>query len=235
MKPSTFTSNIRASVGKPWEIWRSTNLTDHAVDFYTKSGDVFSYSSMFVIIPDFDVGFVILAAGNSTTSTTEQLTDIVAANIVPALEDLARAQSQQKYAGTYASTNSSLASNITLTTQPGQPGLIVQGWYSNDTDFLQAIAGFEKATTGVDVRLYPTGLVQQVSPTMQRISYRALFESLSTNLDGGVFSADCETWASTDLYTYGNVGIEEFLFEVENGKVVSISPRVLRTTLKKTA
>ncbi|CAJ2501454.1 Uu.00g043070.m01.CDS01 [Anthostomella pinea] len=121
MKPVTFVSNGNGGVGMPWEIWGAADLTDRVVDMYTKSGDVFSYSSMFVLIPDYNVGFVVHVAGDDTTSTAEILSGIVAANIVPALENTARAQSQAKFAGTYSATAAGPASNITLSTEPGTP------------------------------------------------------------------------------------------------------------------
>ncbi|CAJ2501455.1 Uu.00g043080.m01.CDS01 [Anthostomella pinea] len=98
---------------------------------------------------------------------------------------------------------------------------------------MTVVAGLEGATTGVDVRLYPANLVQQPSPASQRISYRAVIEDLATATDGGVFSEDCQTWATVNRIKYGNVGIDEFVFDVEDGQVVSITPRALRVTLKK--
>ncbi|KAK5738679.1 hypothetical protein LTR17_005811 [Elasticomyces elasticus] len=235
MKPVTHTSNLRMSVGMPWEIWRSTDLASHEVEIYTKSGDVFSYSSMTVIIPDYNVGFVVLAAGNSTTSTVEKITDLVVATIIPALEATAREQTRQSYAGTYTSADASLASNITLVTRPNEPGLIVDSWYSNGTDFLSIIAAAVYGSdAGVDIRLYPTNLVQQGSNATARVQYRAVIETLDTAPDGGLFTPDCQTWAMTAIFSYGFVGLEDFLFEVVGGKVVSLSPRALRTTLSKT-
>ncbi|KAK5120560.1 hypothetical protein LTR85_006216 [Meristemomyces frigidus] len=235
MKPVTFTSSMTSAVGMPWEIFRLPNLIDHVFDLYTKEGDVFSYSSMFAIAPDYGVGFVVLAAGNETTSTVEYLSDTIAATIFPGLEDAARAQSQQRFGGTYQSTIAGLASNITLSTKAGQPGLVVTDWYSNGTDFLLTVAGIRKATAGVDVRLYPSGLVQQTSATSQRVGFRAVFASLETAPDGGVFSSHCTTWEVADQLMYGNVGLDEFVFAVNDGKAVSVTPRALRTTLEKNA
>ena len=197
MKPDTHTSYLKMSVGKPWEIWRNDDLVNRTVDIYTKSGDLFSYSTLTVLIPDYNAGFVVLAAGNQTTSTVEKLSDTVIAAMLPALEDTAREQTQQKYGGTYKATHADLASNITLTTRPGEPGLTVESWFSNGTDFLTVIgAGIYKAA--VDIRLYPTNLVQQVSPTVQHVQYRALIQDANGAPDGGVFSSETFTWAQTE-------------------------------------
>lgn len=62
MKPFTSTSNLRNSVGRPWEVYHYGTLpTDPVVDIYTKTGTVGSYSSYFGLVPSHDVGFAILA------------------------------------------------------------------------------------------------------------------------------------------------------------------------------
>ncbi|TKA63287.1 hypothetical protein B0A55_10225 [Friedmanniomyces simplex] len=173
-----------------------------------------------VLIPDFNVGFAVLAAGNQTTSTVEQLSDMVVAAVVPALENTAREQSQQAFRGTYKASDG-LASNITLTTRPGEPGLIISSWNSSSTDFLAVTAAGIYQTAAVDLLLYPTQLVQRVGSSNsstsvqqqeQRVQYRTLVQQLGdTRPDGG-----------------------DFLFEVDGaGKVISVSPRVVRTTLEK--
>jgi len=188
-----------------------------------------------VLAPDYRVGFVVLAAGNHTTATVEYLADSVAASVFPAVEDTARAQAQETFGGTYTSAVAGLASNITFATRPDQPRLVVESWYSNGTDFLLAIAGVEGATAGVDVRLVPSGLVQQLSSNTQRVGFRAVIERANTVSDGGIFSSDCSTWEMVDQPTYGNIGLDELVFAVDDGKVVSVSPRALRATLKKIA
>ena len=115
MKPDTHTSYGPASVGKPWEIWTVTDLTSHLFDLYTKSGDIYAYSTLFVLSPDYEVGFVVLAAGEDTHATAQYISNLVAASVFPALEEAARHQSQENIAGTYVSTEGSNASS-TITT-----------------------------------------------------------------------------------------------------------------------
>jgi hypothetical protein len=58
--------------------------------------------------------------------------------------------------------------------------------------------------------------------------------TLST-VGNGPFTSSCITWVTVDGKVYGNVGIDEFVFNVdETGIVKSIAPLVLRTTLSKT-
>ena len=203
----------------------------------TLLGNVFSYASMTALAPDYDIGFVLLVAGNSTTGTAEHLTDTIIASIFPALEETARQQAHKQFAGTYESTTESLvSSNITLTTQVGQPGLVIDSWYSNGTNFLAAIAGVEgvKAPATLDARMYPSGLSQEMA-TGQRIGFRAVYGSTATSPNAGYVGGECSSWGSVDSPRYGNVGVDEFEFVVEGGEVVSLSPRALRVVLKKTA
>ena len=217
----------------PWEIWRVEDLADHVVDLYTKSGDVFAYSSLLVLSPEYDIGFVVLAVGSSTTSTVEHLADTVVAAIIPALSSAAREQADMIYAGTYSG-NSSLNSSMTLETRSGEPGLILTSWISNSTDLLATLTVLEDAPEGLDVRLYPAGLRQSTGNSTVRVGFRGVIErkDIGTN-DGGVFSPDCSTWAMTAGTRYGNVGIDEFVFVVENGRAIAVEPRALRTNLDK--
>ena len=64
------------------------------------------------------------------------------------------------------------------------------------------------------------------------MGYRAVFDVSSRKPGGGVFDPICSSWVS-GAGTYGNVGVDEFVFDVEDEKVVSIEPRALRVVLKK--
>jgi len=235
MKPVVFPSNMNEAVGMPWEIVRIPNLVDHTFDLYGKSGDVFSYSTMFALARDWEVGFIILAAGNDTTTAVSALSDVLTHTIFPALEDTARSQAQEKFAGTYVSSEVGMNSSITLTTLPGEPALVVERWISNGTDFKAAIAAFESATEGVDIRLYPSLLDQTTSGNGELLGYRAVIEAISTSPPGAIFSTNCISWFTVDALNYGSVGIDEFEFEMKDGKVVSLSPRALRISLGKKA
>ena len=67
MKPVSHTADIAISVGAPWEIHRVVvPSTKRVVDLYTKSGGIGAYTSKLILIPDFDVGFSILAASHGS-------------------------------------------------------------------------------------------------------------------------------------------------------------------------
>lgn len=67
MKPVAFTEATTSAMGLMWEIFRVPDLlNDHDFDLYTKTGDLFSYSSHLLLSQDYNVGFIILTAGNDT-------------------------------------------------------------------------------------------------------------------------------------------------------------------------
>lgn len=232
LKPVTFSSRIDGAVGMPWEIYRVSDLTDHVLDLYTKSGDLYAYSTYIVLSPDYNIGFAILGTGDDISSTVEQLTSTITAGLFPAVGNATRQQADAKYAGTYTSADAELNSTLTISTQPGKPGLVVSGWISNGTSIDIPLSQFLGESEGYDIRLYPTGLVSNTSPTRQQIGYYAIFDNTSNKSKGGVFDTYCSSWIS-GLGLYGNVEISDFVFEVEDGKVVSIKPKAFRAVLEK--
>ncbi|KAL1981851.1 hypothetical protein VTN96DRAFT_2096 [Rasamsonia emersonii] len=229
MKPATYSTSLGAGVGAPWEIF-SFQESGRTVDLYTKSGDVGVYAAITALIPDYNVGFTILAAGGDSTSIPLIFSDIIAANIIPALEQAGKEEANRSFSGTYAVT-SGLNSSITITVDDG-PGLNVDRWISNSTDMFASLAVPYGVTSAKDlsIRLYPTGLQD---PSSSRISFRAVIQPLSS---GGIgpFTQACFTWAEVDGLVYGSVGVDEFLFELNaTGNAVSVSPRALRVTLPK--
>ena len=77
------------------------------------------------------------------------------------------------------------------------------------------------------IRLYPTGLE---SPG--QMSFRALMPPTLSTAGNGPFTSSCITWVTVDGLSYGNVGVDEFVFYLDSsGDAEGISPRVLRTTL----
>ncbi len=55
----------------PWEVYRIAVPTDTIinasliVDTYTKSGDIGQYSTFYGLVPDYNIGFSVLAAGDN--------------------------------------------------------------------------------------------------------------------------------------------------------------------------
>jgi hypothetical protein len=193
-----------------------------------------AYSSITALLPDYNVGFTILAAGDGTTALVAALTDTVAQLLIPALEEAAREEAGNVYTGTYnaqdrAKTNSSLVISIN-----DGPGLKVEQWISDSQDMFQVIEALSGIDTP-DIRLYPTGLQQKRSGSCLYQSFRAVFGSANSRESIDPVTGSSITWELVDSYKYGNVGVDEFLFELDagTGEVVNVSPRALRQTLEK--
>lgn len=95
----------------------------HVVDVYIHSGGVVTYSCVLALIPDYDVVLTVNAAGDSGL-IAPNFAEIAIATMLPAVDQVARAQAATDFDGTYISfdgTNTSL----TLTVDGG-PGLRVK-------------------------------------------------------------------------------------------------------------
>lgn len=228
MKPVTHTSSLDYSVGAPWEIVSFGD--ERPIDIYSKAGDIGAYSSIIALSPDHNVGFTVLAAGSDGHAKVALAADLISARLIPGLEASAKDQAAAKFAGTYATPNGT-NSSIEITTDDG-PGLLVTSWVNNGTNMIQSMMtlGHAQDPSTFSIRLYPTGLE---SPG--QISFRALMPPTLSTAGNGPFTSSCITWVIVDGQVYGNVGIDEFVFNVdETGIVNSITPRVLRTVLAKT-
>ncbi|KAE8420763.1 beta-lactamase/transpeptidase-like protein [Aspergillus pseudocaelatus] len=223
MKPRAHTSSLEISVGAPWEI--VTLTSPRTIDLYAKQGDLGMYSSMFVLSPEHDIGFAILAAGESTTKAVTLITDLTINNLIPAIENAAREEAKIQFAGEYSSTNATI--KITI---DDQPGLKVTEWTNESVNIMQLLVanlGLQNVSD-LSVRLYPSGL-----KAPGRVGFRAAFQDVSAGDSGiGPVTRACTTWLSVDSIIYGNVGVDEFVFGVDgSGRAVSVSPRALRVEI----
>lgn len=236
MKPVTFTADPNLAVGAPWEISRSP--TDRQSWIYTVTGGLGLYSSSLALLPDYEVGFTVLAAGTGASTSVDILSKMLPAIFVPALEIAAREEAQIAYAGTYGLAGVEGANSIlTVVADDQKPGLGVTRWFNNGTDILQLL-GWLRATDGqtegnISVRLYPTGL-QSKSDSIKKVSWRAVYDLLSAPSASGTDAGNCDSWCNVDGLTYGGVGIDEFVFELDrDGKATSVEPRALRSKFPK--
>jgi hypothetical protein len=229
MKPRSFVSSLVTGVGAPWEILRSRmSPSNRVVDLYTKSGDIGSYASLLGLIPDWDLGFIALGAGDSSTKVVYLVSDMVVDTFLPAVEAVAREEADSNYSGTYSNSDPSLNSSVVITTDPAKPGLGVTSWINNGTDVLTS------AIAAPSIRLYPTGLKKTLQNGDTSIGYRAIFEDPGTPQNVGLFSLLCQTWTSVDGEFWGGVATDEFLITVDrDGIGKSVTPRVTREVLQK--
>lgn len=243
MKPRTHTASLELSVGMPWEIIRKelpvsdkTNGT-RIIDLYTKDGSWGDYASYFVLDPDHEIGFVLLAASPSPTSASQQaisLAGLIAANWLPAFEAAAREQAELDFAGTYKSSDPSLNSSISIGLSNDRPGLTVTEWISNGTNAFETLAvllnDVPAANQSLSIQLYPVHLADE-----GQVAFRAVYEDIPAIGPKSFIPQSFTPWDLVSGETYGNVGLDDFAFDVDpaTGKALSIGIKALRVNLKR--
>ncbi|KAJ6013735.1 hypothetical protein N7540_008326 [Penicillium herquei] len=239
LKPISHTSSLDFAVGQPWEIFSFQE--GRPINLFTKMGNIIAYGGTMAFSPDHNAGFSVLVAGPNpalASNTLTMLSDLLSTTLIRALEGAARDEAQ-KFTGAYVDTTTNTNSSITLSIDSG-PGISVTSWINNGVNMLQTVQVFYQIPTlaDVSVRLYYTALDHRVESGSTFIGFRAVMRSLAeTNTPTafqGPIGKSCHTWQLIDAVIYGNVGLDEFLLEVnEAGEVISIQPRALRVTLTK--
>ncbi|CAO2650239.1 Nn.00g015310.m01.CDS01 [Neocucurbitaria sp. VM-36] len=221
LQPTAFTSSLIGAVGRPWEIFRAVvglPENNRVVDLYTKAGNVAGYGANFVLIPDYEVGFVVLHAGQRGR-VPYAISGVITDELLPALEEAARIEADAAFAGTYTASDG-LNSTLILSTTSSIPGLRIDQWISNGTDILATI--FKSPEY---IQMYPTNIK---SKDGNQHSWRSSYISLD---DIGPFSA-CPSWGALDRPKYGVYGLDEFVFHLdEDGKAVGVEPKALKIVL----
>lgn len=118
-------SLLIGAIGSPWEIFRVTlgpEENNRVVDLYTKGGNFLGHGANLVLIPDFDVIFVVTMAGRRGRVLFE-ISGIIVDYLLAALEEAARIEANEAYPSTYHATNG-VNSSLSLSTTCGPPGLV---------------------------------------------------------------------------------------------------------------
>jgi hypothetical protein len=140
--PASPSQGLYSHYGMPWEMFQTDRIlgdSKRTVRFITKGGGLPGYFSLIAMVPEYGLGITILVAGK--VDMLIKIQDAVGATIVRAAEAIAIRQLQERYAGTYASTNHTLNSTITL--EADSRGLVVTEFISNGTDALSfGLPGF---------------------------------------------------------------------------------------------
>ena len=228
LKPGTLTSNVNSSVGTPWEIYRAPG--ERVSYLYTKSGQIGLYSSQMALMPDYNVGFTVLAAGPAGPQQIRFLSDLLTEVFYPALEAAAKEEANSAYAGTFRDPTG-INSSVTITTDD-RPGLGLQQWIFNGTEVSSLVRAlvFPQSNTSLELifRLYPTGLKTTKAGQVTRTAWRAVLDFASP-LGPGPLSPTCASWGAVDALTYGGIGFDEFIFNLgPDGRAVSVEPRVFQ-------
>ncbi|KAL2829128.1 beta-lactamase/transpeptidase-like protein [Aspergillus pseudoustus] len=227
LKPVAQTSEIGFLVGAPWEIFSLTK--PRFISLYTKAGDIGNYSAMMGLSPDHAAGFTILAAGQGNTLAVMTIADLISKYLIPALDEVAKEEADDRFAGTYQckSTNSSL-----IISTDDEPGLLITRWINNGKDILNVIPSLQLGPPPdtTDLRLFPAGLEYD-----GKLSFRSVSASgFGSGPNCGPITSACRSWMLVDGSIYGGIGMDEFVFETgTDGRAVGVSPRAMRVYLTK--
>ncbi|KAF4462206.1 beta-lactamase family [Fusarium albosuccineum] len=237
MRPRSHTARLDYSVGAPWEIPRFVDPeTGVVTDIYTKSGQGSLYAGFFGLVPEFDIGFSILAAhtdANLALSAAGTVGDVLANTLIPAMLKQAAAEAASNFEGTYVSTKEGLNSSITITrnkTEGAPPGLTISSFISNGSDYVSLMSqGNPKIA---QTRLVPTVIDDKKSG---KIAMRALTGLDAPKEKTGPFSSLISSdWILAGSGSYGAVDTELFIFDVdEDGKATAVSPLAFRVKLER--
>lgn len=236
LKPRIQTSSPGTSVGAPWEIRSLTvNGTGRKVDYYTKAGDVGTYHAELVLVPDYQIGFTVLAAGvdSQASAIRTALVDTMISVFAPAVEEAAREEAAENYAGVYVDNTSN--SSVTITTNSSRLGLGIEAFRSRGVTTLDLIAEAEGEAPGYIPRLFSNTL-QTISKSktcngtyISRTGWRAVYSPVASTTNTTSAADGCGAWVAVNAPIYGQRTLDDFVFEMgEDGKAVAIDARTWR-------
>lgn len=212
--PVSHTSNPANSLGYPWIIYSSGDYPNTSmIDIYTYYSDIGLYSSYLGIVPDFNVGFAILAADSVASPDLNAHADIIGDVVLEALIKISTSQAAMNFGGRYGAANNK--SSIVVSSDQ-LPGLFITDFVSDGVDFRKTLASLTGVSDPDDlsIRLYPTGLILQTEPGSQQ-TFRAVFQDKTELADND--TPTCVSWKDVGKLQYNGASLDEFLFEV-NGE-----------------
>ncbi|KAI1122379.1 beta-lactamase/transpeptidase-like protein [Nemania abortiva] len=244
LRPVTLSSDPTSSVGSPWGVRRlslSQNSTYQFATTFNKLGSIGKYSALLALIPDFDIGFAITAAGELPASLVLDIADTLSSTYLPTIQGIARYQANVTYSGTYVSENTNLNSTLTITVDAEKPGLGVGPWVSNSTNLMGLVVALGQNITQdfwpdiqPSVRLYPSGLWDAKPDGGRRVGFKAVFEDLSLPVAARAYTTDCSSWVGVAGVMYGSQPLDGFVFDIDpNGKVLAVENSALRNRMIK--
>ncbi|CAK7225880.1 hypothetical protein SEUCBS140593_006053 [Sporothrix eucalyptigena] len=211
LQPYSDTSNLRNSVGRPWEIYHAGQYANSTIlDVFTKNGYVGAYASYFGLSPDLGAGFAILSHDTSGTAADLNAYADIVSLVLLNLESLAAEEAASYFGGNY--TNSS--SDIAVIDSPSDGyGFVVSSLVVDGVDLRNktaVAAGIE--LENLDYRIYPSN----VASDTQHL-FLAVFQDITAPVDAG--TPTCITWQ--DVGTLGADVAEQFVFGVDKEGVAT--------------
>lgn len=220
MRPGGFAGSYTTAVGAAWEIYR-VSYKDRPIDIYTKNGGMPGWSAYLVFVPEYNIAGAINSCGDEPDGPANDMLDLLASSVIPAVDSLARKQARV-YVGRYSGPSKS---SLELAIDDG-PGLRIKTWTNNGKSILDVLAAENGVKVkDIDVRLYPVGEGNRWRMAVEKVNIRP--DKIS------VPSEACHNWVWVDAKRYASYPVDEFTFEVKDGRVVGVKNSGLRASLTK--
>lgn len=224
-----------------WEIFTYNSSSGRKIDIYTKGGDWTAYRTLTAMIPNYGIGFNILAGGGDFSNAQKALQALIPANILDALEQAAIEEAFDTFNGTYhdASTNSTISLlRPTTAYNVSGPGLLLTDYTFNGTDMLYVLQTLGKTAdpshVKVEVRLYPTLLGNQ-NGTLQEwtaLVYNEASYQAAEQQRPILGDTTGEEWFNISPFSLGGKSLYSFQFRMAaNGGAASVTPLVFGSEL----
>jgi len=221
LHPVSPATGLNSFYGMPWEIFATDRIllkSRRTVKFITKSGGLPGYATIIITVPEYDLGITILIAGNFDFMLKAQ--ELVTVGVVRAAEEIAIHQLEERYAGTYASSNPDINSSITLVAD--HRGLVVSKFISNATDiitpeFRRMFGGSQKGSSYV--QLVPTLLFRNETAQGGEL-WRITVVAERTEGEHPIWDDFCMT--NVGGIVYAGIPADEIVFWGEKGEAFDI-------------
>ena len=209
LNPVSPTRGMTNFYGMPWEILHTDRAllnSRRPVRFITKGGGLPGYTSVIMTVPEYDLGITILVAGNG--SLFSEINEAVTVGVVRAAEEVAIRQLNERYDGTYVSSDPSLNSSLIL--ESDHRGLLVKEFISNSTDVLKKFGpGLGGGSYPWYAQLVPTLLFRD-EDNQKGERWRLLLSAERTREALGVWDDFCVL--DVDTISYAHLPINELVF-----------------------
>lgn len=194
------------------------------------------YSSYLGLVPSFDVGFAILSADTENPADLNAHVDLIGDVVLGALMGVAAEQASGNFGGVYEYKGAGVGAGLNSSIVVGVdelPGMYIQEFISNGTDFMGTLAGILGISLPADlsIRLYPVQLAEK-SGSGSRMAFRAVFQDITELADAD--TPTCVSWLDLDKLRYEGRGLDEFVFELDSkGRAVGVEIPALQVTFER--
>ncbi|EME41523.1 hypothetical protein DOTSEDRAFT_73816 [Dothistroma septosporum NZE10] len=145
--PGFYAVGSHSLIGMPWNIYRSTNVLPYnrPVTFNTVVGTLGPYTSVVVLVPEYDLAFSIIM--NGALGHPHGVLNKISTPLIRAADQVIWRNISDIYAGTYESQQEGLNTSLNLQQDP-EKGLYIYTFISNSTDALATMQKLTAAKSG---------------------------------------------------------------------------------------